>query len=148
LTIDVEASIYTDGASRGNPGDCAYGFIVVSGDRVLARRSEYLGRCTNNEAEYTAVIRALEEALRLGITSVRVYSDSRLVMSQLSGKWRARDPRMRRLLSRARELSSKFERVEFINVPREEALIRIVDGMCNDALDDAEGRPHDQGSFV
>jgi ribonuclease HI len=140
----VEASIYTDGASRGNPGPCAYGFLIISGGRVLARRSERLGRCTNNEAEYVAVIRAMEEALRLGIRRIRLHSDSRLVISQLSGSWRARDPRMRGLLSRARELSSRFEGVELVNVPREDPFIRIVDGMCNEALDSA-GRPRRRG---
>ncbi|BBE42320.1 Phosphoglycerate mutase [Conexivisphaera calida] len=138
-SVDAEALVYTDGASRGNPGPCAYAFLIIRGDEVVARRSEYLGRCTNNEAEYTAVARAMEEALRLGIRRIRVHSDSRLVISQLTGRWRVKDPRMRALSSRIKELASKFEVVEFVNVPREDPLIRAADHMCNRTLDEVAG---------
>ncbi|MGC8556052.1 MAG: ribonuclease HI family protein [Conexivisphaera sp.] len=135
----MDAQIYTDGASRGNPGPCAYAFLIVRGDEVVARRSEYLGRCTNNEAEYTAVARAMEEALRLGIRRIRVHSDSRLVINQLSGRWRARNPRMRALAAGIRALAAKFDEVEFVNVPREDPLIGAVDAMCNETLDALRG---------
>ncbi len=131
-----EALIYTDGASRGNPGPCAYAFLIVVGGEVVAGRGEYLGVCTNNEAEYAAVERAMEEALRLGIRRIRVHSDSRLVVNQLNGVWRARDRRMRALSSRVKDLASKFERVEFVNVPREDPFVAAADRMCNRALDE------------
>ena len=138
-SVDAEALVYTDGASRGNPGLCAYAFLIIRGDEVVARRSEYLGRCTNNEAEYIAVAKAMEEALRLGFKRIRVHSDSRLVISQLTGRWRVKDPRMLALSSRIKELTSKFEAVEFVNVPRENPFIRVADHMCNRTLDEVAG---------
>ncbi|MGC8970347.1 MAG: ribonuclease HI family protein [Conexivisphaera sp.] len=135
----MDAQIYTDGASRGNPGPCAYAYLIVRGGDVVARRSGYIGTCTNNEAEYVAVREALEEALRLGLRRVRIHSDSRLVINQLSGRWRARNPRMRALAAGIRALAAKFDEVEFVNVPREDPLIGAVDAMCNETLDALRG---------
>ncbi len=131
-----QAEAYTDGASRGNPGPCAYAFIILVEGEVASARSGYLGRCTNNEAEYSAVINALEEALSLGIRRIRVFSDSALVVNQLTGRWRIKDRRMALLASRVREMASRFERVEFLKVPRENPHVAAADAMCNRVLDE------------
>ena len=90
---------YTDGACRGNPGPAASAWIVVgtASGEVLAEGAEAIGEATNNVAEYTAIIRALEACAALGAGSVVVHSDSQLCVNQLSGAWRVTKPHLGRL---------------------------------------------------
>ncbi len=126
---------YTDGASRGNPGPGAAAYVLVRDGKVIEKQGFYLGHCTNNEAEYTAVLRALEAALRLGEREVVVVSDSKLVISQLNGIWAIRNPRLAKLNEQIRSLASSFASVRFENVRRSDPFVSVADSVCNAVLD-------------
>ncbi len=125
---------YGDGASRGNPGPASLGVVLYDeAGRELHRSSRALGRATNNQAEYQAAIAALEAALGLGASEVDLHMDSELVVRQLSGRYRVRNPRLIPLHKRILALRSRFERVTVRHVPREEN--RVADALANEALD-------------
>jgi len=125
---------YSDGASRGNPGPAALGVVIYDeAGRELHRVSRALGRATNNEAEYWAAIAALEGALGLGATSVELRMDSELVVRQLTGRYRVRNPRLAPLFARLLDLRSRFERVSVVHIPR--AQNAVADRLANAALD-------------
>ena len=130
--------IYTDGASRNNPGKSASGYLVLGeGDGVLLEKSFYNGIKTNNEAEYLAIIAALQEvaqAYGYGI-ELTLHSDSRLAISQLSGDFKVKSHELRRLHEEALTLLKKFESYSLVNVPRENAHIVEVDANLNLLLD-------------
>ena len=114
-------TICVDGASRGNPGAAGIGVVVYGrAGRIVSEISEYIGRTTNNVAEYTALIRGLEEALRLGATSVRIRTDSQLLARQIAGTYRVKAGHLAPLFQRARALLGQFDRTEVVNVPRED----------------------------
>ena len=119
MTALAEVIINCDGAARGNPGPAGAGAVVVAPDgTVLAEVAEGLGETTNNVAEYTAAIRGLEEAARLGALRVLLRSDSQLLINQLNGRYRVKTAHLVPLHRRIRDLVSSFERVTFEHVPR------------------------------
>jgi ribonuclease H / adenosylcobalamin/alpha-ribazole phosphatase len=119
VTALAEVIINCDGAARGNPGPAGAGAVVVAPDgTVLAEVAEGLGETTNNVAEYTAAIRGLEEAARLGALRVLLRSDSQLLINQLNGRYRVKTAHLVPLHRRIRDLVSSFERVTFEHVPR------------------------------
>lgn len=130
-------TVYFDGGSRGNPGPAAIGALVVDASdeppRVLATVSEAIGVATNNVAEYRAVIAGLEAARELAARTVAVRGDSKLVIEQLSGRWRVKHPGLRPLHERARALLGGFERVDLQHVRRERNT--DADALVNAALD-------------
>ncbi len=123
-----------DGAARGNPGPAGIG-VVVADERgeVLAEIAEGIGVATNNVAEYTAAIRGLERARDLGAAQVLVRSDSRLMVEQLSGRFKVKNPTLQKLHARARALAAGFERVRFEHVPRERNA--HADRLANEGVD-------------
>ena len=128
-------SVYSDGASRGNPGPAAAGFKIVSGEGfVIKRRAKLLGRRTNNEAEYEALILALEAARKLTKGSLNCFLDSDLVVKQLTGEYRVRNSRLERLWERVRNLQQDFVQVTFRYVARTQKDIVEVDKIANCAL--------------
>jgi len=128
--------VYSDGGSRSNPGSAAIAFIAISDTgRVLKRHSECIGVRTNNQAEYEALISALESASTLTYDEVICHLDSKLVVEQLNGRYKVKDSELRILWSKVQKLMEKFERVIFRHVPRTNSLIAAVDQMVNDALD-------------
>ena len=134
--------INCDGAARGNPGPAGAGAIVVDENgAVLAEVAEGLGETTNNVAEYTAVIRGLEEAKRLGAREVLLRSDSQLLINQLTGRYRVKAPHLQPLHKRVRDLMRAFTRVDLEHVPRERNA--AADSLANLGVDRwlAEGRP-------
>ena len=128
------AVIFCDGASRGNPGEAGAGVAMwdESGES-LGTVSLYLGRRTNNQAEYRGAIAALEAALGVGAREVVLNLDSELVVRQLSGRYRVRNPRLMPLHKRILDLRSRFQRVTVRHVPREQN--RVADRLANEALD-------------
>jgi ribonuclease HI len=128
------AHVYFDGASRGNPGPAAVGWAIVSSDGVVAEGSETIGRRTNNQAEYEALLRALRAARDLGLDEIDVRGDSQLVVKQLRGEWNTNDPELKELRVTARELLRAFERWDIEHVPRE--INERADDLANEALDD------------
>jgi ribonuclease HI len=125
---------YCDGASRGNPGPAAYGVVVYdAAGKELHTGSRALGRATNNQAEYQGAIAALEAALGLGAREVELRMDSELVIRQLSGRYKVRNPGLIPLHKRILALRERFERVALVHVPRERN--RVADKLANQALD-------------
>lgn len=127
-------TVSCDGAARGNPGPAGIGVVVTGPDgRVLARRGQGIGVATNNVAEYRAAIEGLRLARSAGANRVVLRSDSHLLVQQLSGRWRVRDPTLARLHGEAMALVREFEAVSFEHVPRE--LNREADRLANRGVD-------------
>lgn len=130
--------LFTDGASRGNPGPSAWAYILLGPDReVIEQRAGVAGRGTNNEAEYRALIEGLHAAARHGGVLLSVCSDSELVIRQMNGRYRVASPRLLPLYREARSALESFKKVEFISVPRDHPVISRADRLCNEALDKA-----------
>ena len=125
---------YIDGGARGNPGPAGYGIVVTdSAGTTLAELSQFLGHRTNNYAEYSALIAALEWALAHGHRHLRVTSDSELLVRQMKGIYKVKSPDLRPLYEQARSLSRKLERFEIAHVRREKN--RRADKLANQAMD-------------
>ncbi len=126
--------IYTDGASRGNPGPASIGAVIYDeAGREVQTISDSIGRATNNEAEYQAAIVALEAAVALGLENVELRMDSELILRQLAGRYRVRNPRLKPLFERLRDLRRGFAVFRARHVPREQN--RRADELANLALD-------------
>lgn len=134
VELPTRATLYSDGASRGNPGPAGAGAVLVLGQGRTVRLGRFLGVQTNNVAEYQGVIIGLERALELGIREVDVRADSMLAMMQLKGEWKLKHEGLRPLFQRARELVSQFDRVTFTHIPREQN--GAADEMSNRAIDE------------
>jgi ribonuclease HI len=132
-----EVAVYCDGGSRGNPGPAAIGAIVVdpstSPPTRLATVSERIGTATNNVAEYRALIAGLEAAREFPSRAIRVRADSLLVIEQLKGRWRVKQPHLRPLHSRALALLEEYQEIDLAHVRREENV--DADALVNAALD-------------
>jgi probable phosphoglycerate mutase len=131
----VKVIVYTDGASRGNPGRAAIGAAIYAEEdgEVVASVSEDIGTATNNVAEYRAVIAGLEEAKRLGATEVDLRADSLLLVRQLTGEYRVKAPGLKPLAGRAAALLRQFDSITITHVRRE--LNEVADALANAALD-------------
>jgi ribonuclease HI len=127
--------IYVDGVCRKNPGPASIAFFFVNNDEIIHQKSEFIGNGTNNIAEYTAIIRALEEAEKFTRWRVKVYSDSQIAIKQINKKWRIKAPHLSDLCSQVYKLSEKFEQVEFFQVGRENLYIQKCDELFNECLD-------------
>ncbi len=110
--------IYTDGACFGNPGPMGIGIVIYRDDVRVEELSEYIGVGTNNIAEYTAVIKALETAHSMGENEVHLKSDSQLIIRQLNGEYKVRDPELKELKKRVDSLC-KTLKISFEHIPRE-----------------------------
>ena len=130
-------SIYIncDGASRGNPGRSAIGIQIKGEDKktVLKQHGEYIGKATNNVAEYLAVLKSLDLAKRFTNQNVFVYSDSELLVRQLNGIYQVKNENLKELFNQVQKLQNSFQKVVFTHVRRE--YNAIADQLANDALD-------------
>jgi len=125
---------HVDGAARGNPGPAGVGVVIEDADgNVVKEIAEPLGRTTNNVAEYTAMIRALEEARALGCSSLAVYTDSELMAHQLNGKYAVKAAHLIPLYQRARLLLKQFDAATVTHVRRE--LNKRADALSNIGAD-------------
>src|SRR6204780_2353685 len=130
---------YCDGGSRGNPGPAGFGvYIQDSAGRVLAELSQSLGRHTNNFAEYSALLAALDFAIVNGHRSLRVISDSELMVKQMKGQYRVNSPELRPLYDEAKRRVPKLEHFQIQHVLREKN--RHADRLANLAMDRGMGR--------
>lgn len=126
--------VFTDGASRGNPGPASIGAVVYDpAGHEMHTVSRKIGRATNNEAEYQAAIAGLEAALALDARHVELRMDSELVVRQLQAHYKVRNPRLKSLFGRLLELRGRFGVFEVNHIPRE--LNRRADQLANLALD-------------
>jgi len=112
--------IYIDGASKGNPGHSGVGVVICQEGRMIKSISNYIGKATNNVAEYTALIYALEEALLLKAKSLKINTDSQLLARQLNKIYRVKHEGIINLYNRAVHLLTGFEKVSICFIPREE----------------------------
>ncbi len=133
----MKVIVEVDGGSRGNPGPAGFGCVVLSQDRtqVLAEHKLAIGITTNNVAEYRGLIAGLEEARRLGADDVAVSMDSKLVVEQMTGRWKVKHPGMAELHQQARALASTFDSVSYSWIPRERNT--HADRLANEAMDAA-----------
>jgi probable phosphoglycerate mutase len=130
---------YCDGGSRGNPGPAGFGvYIQDSTGKVLAELSQYLGAHTNNFAEYSALLAALEFAITHGHKSLRVISDSELMVKQMKGQYRVNSPELRPLYEEARRRIPQLDHFQIQHVLREKN--RHADRLANLAMDRGMGR--------
>ena len=128
------AHLYFDGASRGNPGPAAVGWVIVTGDGIVAESGRRIGRATNNQAEYEALVAGLEAASEYGFDEIHVRGDSELIVKQVRGEWNAHDPVLRERRVRVRELLAEFDEWTISHVPRE--VNDRADELANEALDE------------
>lgn len=132
----LKLEIFTDGASRGNPGPAGAGWVIRGADAdVLQQGNVFLGKRTNNEAEYEAVIHSLNAARALGATDVALRSDSELLVRQINGRYRVKDAKIARLHQSARDIIQHFRRFDVRHIPREQNA--EADAQANRAIDDA-----------
>lgn len=128
--------IYTDGASRGNPGHSSYGFSIKDDSgRLIYEQGKYIGLATNNFAEYTAVLEALNyiKGNLPKIRGINFFMDSKLVVEQLSGNFKIKSANLKPLIVRIRELESKLPPITYHHVPRQ--MNKVADLLANKALD-------------
>lgn len=128
---------YTDGGARGNPGPAGYGVVFVDDDgQVLAELKGAIGTATNNVAEYHGLLAALQYALDHGYRTLRLRSDSQLLVRQIRGEYKVKHPGLQPLFLEARRLAAALDRVTYEHVPREMNL--LADALANEAMDLAE----------
>jgi ribonuclease HI len=126
--------IHTDGGSRGNPGPSGLGVFITDVDgKVVMEHSRYLGVMTNNQAEYLAIIDALEHAKTLGADEVRMFMDSELAVRQIKGEYKVKNPELGKLFMRVHNLKIGFKKVSFAHVRRE--MNKDADRLANEAMD-------------
>jgi len=127
-------TIFIDGCARGNPGPAGCGVIIADADgRTILEKARYLGKATNNVAEYTALIDGLREAVDLGAREVAVRTDSELVVRQLKGEYKVRDVKLKTLFAEAQRLSRGFAVLDLAHVERENN--KEADRLANRAVD-------------
>jgi len=129
--------IYTDGGARGNPGPAGIGVVIFDEQEkdILGQFKKYIGETTNNQAEYKAVVLALEEAKKIKANEILVRLDSELVASQLRGEFKLKNPDFQESFIKIWNLKQSFKRVDFEYVPREKN--KLADKLVNQAIDEA-----------
>lgn len=128
-----------DGGSRGNPGPASYGVVIRDGrGEVVAKLKKYIGRMTNNVAEYYGLIAALDYAESHSVKAIRIESDSELLVKQMRGQYKVKSEDLRPLFERALKMSKAFESFRIEHVYREQN--READALANEALDETEAK--------
>jgi len=130
----MELTIFTDGASRNNPGEAGAGVFIMRDGQPLEKIARYLGTTTNNIAEYQAAIIGLEHCMKLGASTVRLHADSELMVKQLNGLYKVKNEGLKPLHTRVKELIAKIGRVEVKYIPREQN--KEADALANKAIDE------------
>lgn len=128
----------SDGGARGNPGLGGIGVIVREDEKILTKYSAKIGKfVTNNIAEYEALIKALELASRFTKDELTCVLDSELVVNQLLGKYKVRNPHLMPLFLKVQKLQENFKSIKYVHVSREDKFQVIADGLLNEELDKA-----------
>ena len=141
MPLNRKLRVYSDGASRGNPGPSAVAFMILGEDgKVLMRRSKYVGIRTNNQSEYEALISALKFASKFTTQELVCYLDSKLVVKHLNNEYRVKDPKLKILWLKVNELKQRFKKISFRHVSRTDSYIQKVDWLANQTLDRLNNR--------
>ncbi|HHB75984.1 MAG TPA: ribonuclease HI family protein [Desulfobulbus sp.] len=128
-------ALYTDGASRGNPGQAGAGAVILDENgRELAARAEYLGICTNNVAEYKALISGLRMAVEVGCAELNIFLDSELIVRQLTGRYKVKNATLKPLFQQVQQLLQRLAAFSITHVPR--AKTRRADELANQGIDE------------
>lgn len=127
---------YSDGGARGNPGPSAIGIVLCNEQgEVVQEASKSIGERTNNQAEYEAMLFALETARTLKATRLHCFADSELIIFQLQGRYRIKDNHLKLLSEKVKSLMTQFEAITFQQVPRSHPMITRADKLLNQTLD-------------
>ncbi|MFA5317886.1 MAG: ribonuclease HI family protein [Patescibacteria group bacterium] len=130
----AKLTIYTDGGARNNPGPAGIGCVFYDDKKNIVKEiSEYIGEATNNQAEYKACLRAMEEAKKFGAEELDFYLDSELVVKQLKREYKVKNKELAPLFMKIYNLSQQFKKVTFKHVRRE--FNREADRLVNEAID-------------
>jgi ribonuclease HI len=130
----MKGCFYTDGGARGNPGPAGIGVVIKdSNGKVIRDFSGFIGRATNNEAEYQSLIKGLELALDCGLNDCKAWMDSELVVKQINGEYRVKKKELKILWLQARSLIGEFEKFELSHIKRENN--QEADALVNQAID-------------
>ena len=133
--------LYSDGGARGNPGPAAIAYLALSeAGQIIKADSRFIGEATNNQAEYNALISALEFAKALKAQEVTCHLDSELVTKQLNGEYSVKNFELKKLWRCAKELQGCFRKTSFVNVPRSNSYIERADALVNKTLDEIKKR--------
>ena len=128
--------INTDGGARGNPGPAGIGVVICDEHhRLVSEHKEYIGEATNNVAEYRALILALNQASRIGADDLLIQMDSELIVRQMQGRYKIKEPSLKILAGEVLKLKNHFKKVEFKHVRREQN--KEADRLVNEAIDAA-----------
>lgn len=119
LNPQINISLYVDGAADVHSNRAGIGGIIYKGSQEIFTFSEYIGKATNNEAEYRALIRGLKEIINLKILSVDIYADSELVVKQINGKYKVKNERMLALHAKVMEIINELNKWTITHIPRE-----------------------------
>ena len=126
--------MFTDGASRGNPGEAGLGVVIEDDSGHIVRRiARYLGHATNNQAEYAALIEGLMAAHELGAEELNILADSELLVKQMNGQYKVKNPDLQERHAKARRLLESFRSVVIEHIPREKN--KDADLLANEAID-------------
>lgn len=126
--------IHTDGAARGNPGPAAIGVTIKDeSGKLIDTISRRIGKTTNNQAEYRAIIAGLEKAIKLGARQVQIFSDSELAVKQINGRYRVKNTALRELYEKVVNLTGSFDQFSMVHVRRSRSA--EADSLANKALD-------------
>ncbi|MCM8818512.1 MAG: ribonuclease HI family protein [Candidatus Omnitrophica bacterium] len=112
--------VYIDGASKGNPGESAYGIVILKDKKIYIKKGDFIGITTNNIAEYISLIFALIECLPLKNQEIEIKSDSLLLVNQINGKYKVKDAQLKILHFIAISLISRYNKIKIIHIDREE----------------------------
>ena len=126
--------MFTDGASRGNPGEAGIGVLIEDeSGHIVKKLARYLGKATNNQAEYTALIYGLKAAAELGAGEVSVFADSELVVKQMKGEYKVKNADLQEKHGEAKRVAAGFKKVNYTYIPREKN--KEADALANEAID-------------
>ncbi len=132
-TGEMDLTVYTDGAARGNPGEAGIGVVIYKGSQRLKTISKYLGQLTNNQAEYQALITALESVREYPVQTITIKSDSELMVRQINSLYRVKDKNLFSLYQKVMELLKNFSDYRILHIPRIEN--KEADTSANLAID-------------
>ncbi len=124
---------FTDGGARGNPGPAGIGVVLKSNGANIFAKGEYIGETTNNQAEYRALLLALEKAHEFGAEEVQCFLDSELLVKQMNRQYKVRDANLAVHFVKAVQLSQNFRKITFTHIPREQN--QEADALVNEAID-------------
>ena len=134
----LSCRLFTDGASRGNPGEAGAGIVLLDDDnQELIARSLYLGRSTNNVAEYKALVLGLETAIQLGCSQLSIFMDSQLIVRQVQGRYKVKNANLKPLFDKVKSLLANINKWSIDHIPR--AQNKRADELANRGIDEKIG---------